>query len=231
MKSILHTVTYRIVRKGRRWFEAVSPDREFRALIEINAASKDFRVGVVYTFTATSERKRGIGGAIMRLYPVTKAREAEILADIDAISRRGEIDKLLSRIEGHARKGFIHNGAVDKLADLGVVPSRHASEYPVECAKLCMLIDMADTKRLQNEIKRSLRTIKNSIGRLWHRHSEERVLDAIGKLSDKGLDTSRFNAKLDNLKREFEKRFVYMSTAAGEEPREDEMPAGQGPGL
>lgn len=75
-----------------------------------------------------------------------------------------------------------------------------------------MLMDMADTRRFQNEIKRSLRIIKNNINRFWHRHSEERVLDAIGKLSDKGLDTRRFNAKLDNLKREFEKRFVYTTT-------------------
>lgn len=36
---------YEILKKGRKWFEAVEPNKTFKVQIEINEISKDWEVG------------------------------------------------------------------------------------------------------------------------------------------------------------------------------------------
>lgn len=219
--KVLRTVTYKIVKKGRKWFEGVSPGRGFRAQIEINAASQNFKVGETHTFTATSERKNSMGGPVTQLFPVTKAQQGHIMANLDMIARHMEIRKLLSHVEEYAKHGAVHQDAVGKLADLGIEPSRHASVYPGECARLEALLDLADTKRLEKDIKIGLNRIKDAVKRFWPERTAGHVEEAIGKLSGKGLDVSRYLAKLEKLKAAYGKHFVYASDPAGD-AREDE---------
>jgi len=214
--NVLRTVTYKIVKKGRKWFEGVSPGRGFRAQVEINAASQNFKVGETYTFTVTLERKQGIGGPVTQLFPVTKAQQGHIMANLDMISRHMEIKKLLSHVEEYAKHGAIHHDAVGKLADLGIEPSRHARVYPGECARLEALLDLADTKRLEKDIRMGLNRIKDAVKRFWPQRTADRVGDAIDKLSGKGLDVSRHLAKLEKLKAAYGKHFVYESNPAGD---------------
>jgi len=212
---VLHTVTYKIVKKGRKWFEGVSPGREFKAQIEINAASSGFKVGETHTFIATSEKKNAMGGPVIQLSPVTKAQQGHIIANLDRISRHMEIKKLLSYVEEYAKHGAVHHDAVGKLADLGIEPSRHARVYPGECTRLEALLDLADTKRLERDIKIGLNRIKDAVKRFWPRKMAGHVEDAIGKLSNKGLDVSRYLARFEKLKAAYGKHFVYESDPAG----------------
>ena len=220
-EKVLHTVTYKIVKKGRKWFEGVSPGRGFKAQIEINAASSGFKVGETHTFTATSERKNGMGGVVTQLFPVTKAQQGHIIANLDRISRHMEIKKLLSYVEEYAKHGAVHHDAVGKLADLGIEPSKHARVYPGESARLEALLDLADTKRLEKDIKIGLNRIKDAVKRFWPKRTAGKVEDVIGRLSDKGLDVSRYLAKLERLRKGYETKFVYVTNPPPLNPEED----------
>lgn len=219
--KVLRTVTYKIVKKGRKWFEGVNPGRGFRAQIEINAASQNFKIGETRTFTATLERKQGIGGPVTQLFPVTKAQQGHIMANIDMIARHMEIKKLLSHVEEYAKHGAVHQDAVGKLADLGIEPSRHARVYPGEAARLEALLDLADTKKLEKDIKIGLNRMKDAVKRFWPQRTAERVEDAIGTLSGKGLDVSRHLAKFEKLKAAYGKHFVYESNPAGDAMKDE----------
>lgn len=219
--SVLRTVTYRIVKKGRKWFEGVSPGRGFKAQIEINAASSGFKIGETRTFTATSEKKNGMGGVVTQLFPVTKAQQGHIIANLDRISRHMEIKKLLSHVQEYAKHGAVHHDAVGKLADLGIEPSRHARVYPGECTRLEVLLDLADTKKLEKDIKIGLNRIKDAVKRFWPRRTADNIQAAMEKLADKGLNVDRFRTKFEKLRESYEKKFVYATDPPPPDPCED----------
>ena len=87
----MEVVRYRILKKGRKWFEGEVPEKGWKAKILINPASENFEVGEVVSFPAEVKIEKNRFGTKVEVYPKTWEEYKE------------EVKK---QIEKHVAEGF-----------------------------------------------------------------------------------------------------------------------------
>jgi len=112
----LKNVTYKILKIGRKWIEAVEPGKIYKNKIEKNDVTKDFKVGEIYTFNAEVKWEHTKYGSSVTVYPVSD--EAKKI-NKDA-GKRQEIIKWLGYIKNSLDKGYLYKNGLEKVRQYGI---------------------------------------------------------------------------------------------------------------
>jgi hypothetical protein len=103
----MEIVRYRILKKGRKWFEGEVPGKGWKAKILVNSVSKDFKVGEVITFPAEVKVRKGVFGARVEVFPksweeVKNEVGRKIQESFPQVVKR--VERLLSQLPEEVRK-------------------------------------------------------------------------------------------------------------------------------
>ena len=100
-------VTYKILKKGRKWFEGETPEG-YKAKIEINEISRDWEVGKSYTFTADVVFEKNKFGTKVFVYPKDERK-----AQLETLME--EFERWKGYFENALEEGYIYEKGEDKI--------------------------------------------------------------------------------------------------------------------
>lgn len=115
--SDIKTVTYKILKKGRKWLEGHVPGKDYLNKIEINEVSKEYVVGETYTFEAKLVWNQSKYGSSLEVYPLTSQEKEEN----KNIEKREKILKWLGYVKEKAYKeGYLYKNGYQTVRELGI---------------------------------------------------------------------------------------------------------------
>lgn len=183
-------VTYKIVKKGRKWFEAVVPGKGYKAQIEINPASEHFKEGEEITFNAGVVMESSKYGTSVKIYPVTE-KEVKDKKNLE------EIKRWLGYVEEKAPTGYLYEKGVQTLTSLGIKDHPELNERLIRAKKI------AEITQLKGQARTSLGYIKDNISKYWYQNGETKVNSAIASLEKHGIDASNYKKELDDFRQKY----------------------------
>lgn len=180
--------SYKIIKKGRKWFEAASTDKGYKAKIEINDTSKDWTEGQEVAFEGTIDKKTSGGFTHTYVFPCSLEQKKS-----DENSK--EVEKWLGYVEKNAGE-YVYTKGVTELKKLELNDEQKAR---LETAIVKGTISYSTSK-----ICDYFGYIKNSIseGR-WYEKGEEVIKEHVTSLEKVGYDTTTYKSKLEELKNSF----------------------------
>jgi hypothetical protein len=188
VKSITATITA----KGRKYYKAKFPGKNWEFQVAINKASENFDVGSQVTFNAKEYKEYSKYGTKTTYYPVEE-EEAKGAND------KAEIERWLGYVKDTAKhNGYLYKKGYDKLQELGI------EKYPEYNEQLKNIIKTLRIQNLQETADKYLGYIKKNLAEYWYKKGEATVQDAIDKLSAEGIDASAYVKRLEELREQYQ---------------------------
>jgi hypothetical protein len=186
---------YKIMKKGRKWFEGVTTEKGYKAQIEINECSKDWAVGDVVEFEGKMERKTSGGYTKVYVFPCSAEQKKEQDELAKQKKEQAEIEKWLGYVEEHSGS-YVYQNGVNTLRSMDLNDEQKA--------RLNTAVKTGTINQLKNKTKDYIGYIKEKIGEgRWYSNGEVTVNDNIDKLEKLNIDVTGYKAELKNLKDSF----------------------------
>lgn len=187
--------SYKIIKKGRKWFQAEEAEKGFKAQIEINELSKDWIEGQVIQFEGRFEKQISGGYTKVYIYPCTQEQKEEHKEAVAREKEQKEIEKWLGYVEKNATE-YVYQNGVEKLRGMNLNNKQKA--------RLKAAIQKGTINSSKKRIRDYFRYIKNSVseGR-WYEKGETVILEELEILKKYCEDTTEYEGKLAALKAEY----------------------------
>jgi hypothetical protein len=201
VKSITATITA----KGRKYYKAKFPGKNWEFQVAINKASENFEIGSQVTFNAKEYKEYSKYGTKTTYYPV----EGEEVSYVQGTKDKAEIERWLGYVKETARsKGYLYRNGYDKLKELGI------EKYPEYNEQLKNILKTLKVRELRETADRYLGYIKKNLAEYWYKKGEATVQDAIDKLSAEGIDASAYVKRLEELRTQYQQSLEDAKKAA-----------------
>lgn len=159
----LQTLSYKIIKIGRKWIEARESNRGYGAKIIINDVSKDWNIGETRTFDGILKFETTKYGTSVTITPVSEIDKKQF----EKKKNIPKIEQWLGYVEQKANDGYVYENGISKLDSLNV------SEYPEYQKRL------QDAIQLAQKVKYDRQKSKDEYRK--KRDSERRAEDEINK--------------------------------------------------
>jgi hypothetical protein len=206
-------VTYKIVKRGRKWFDAVDPGKGYKAQVEINQYSESFEEGKEYTFIAGVHFESSRYGTSVKIYPLDDKAASEVMQAQKEQKAIPEIQRWLGYVEEKAKEGYLYSKGAETLISLGIEKYPEFNER-FQAAKKLVAVNGA-----KNTITNNLAYIRDNLSKYWYAKGENNVLESLKRLKDTGVDTSEYEMKLEDLRTQN----ASMATAKAEEEKKSKV--------
>ena len=206
------SVTYKILSVGRKWLQAEVPEKGWKANIEINNISENFKPGDTYTFDANVEHK--VSGKFRKVYVYPATNEQKKSMKDEKV--KSELHRWLGYVEEKAETGYKYEKGIAKLQEIGI------SSHPDLNGRLNQAIKKASINRSIEDAKRALGWVEDKLPNYWYRNGEDKVLLAVNTLRGKGLEAEadKYKERLDALKNQYEGALKKRDDKAQQEEHE-----------
>ncbi len=186
---------YKIVKKGRKWFQAEEAEKGYKAQIEINDISKDWIEGQIVEFEGKYKKQTSGGYTKVYIYPCTPEQKEQHKEVVAREREQKEIEKYLSYVEKNAKEYVYWNG-VEKLRSMNLNDEQKE--------RLKAAIQEGIINKTKKKLKDYFRYIKNAIVEgHWYSNGESVIKEGISTLQKYGIDTKEYEGKLEELKAEY----------------------------
>lgn len=156
---------YEILKKGRKWFEAVELGKTFKVQIEINEISKNWEVGSVVDVHGEVKKTSSSFGVKVQIFPTSLEQAQNKINKEKEEKKLNEIKRWLGYIIDKAENGagWIYKNGIDKCNELGI------KDYPDLFEEMNKTINKVteykenqkqakeESQRKENEIKQKIK--------------------------------------------------------------------------
>ncbi|MGE5438148.1 MAG: hypothetical protein ACM3O3_13120 [Syntrophothermus sp.] len=188
---------YTIVKKGRKWFQAVTNDsNKYKAQIEINELSKNWVTGDNVEFNGVLDKQESFGHIKFFVYPKTPEQIKESEEKLKYEKEQKEINKWFKYVEGQTQ--YVYANGVSKLRNMKLSDEQKQ--------RLDSLIAERQANYLKSKINDYFGYIEKNINEYWYVKGENCINEWIEELNKMGVDTVKYQEKLKTLKDSFIKK-------------------------
>ena len=187
---------YKILKKGRKWFQAEKTEGGYKAQIEINELSKNWEVGKEVEFEGKFDKQVSYGHTKVFIYPCTSEEKQEIIEEAKREKEQQEIERWLGYVENKTDRVY-YNG-VEKLNKMNLNKEQKK--------RLDKAVEVATINQASSKIFDHVYYIKKSISEnnRWYQNGEDTILKNIETLEKYNVDTAEFKETLKNLRKLYE---------------------------
>ena len=176
--------TYKIIKKGRKWYEGTVPESGYKAKIEINDLSKGWKVGETVQFEGRMKIQESYGFKKYFLFPCTKEdREKEI--------EDKKIEKWLKYVEKTTT--HIYKRGVEELGGFELNESQKN--------RLEKAIEVATKNKCMEKINDHFYYLRTSASKgKWYEKGEDKIKENLKKIKEFGIDIKEYEDKLEKIR-------------------------------
>lgn len=190
-------VSYKITKRGNKWIEGTN-EKGYKAQIAINEASDNFKVGEQQSFPAHVKFEQSRYGAKTTIYPLSSDKAHEQTKKQETTKNTSEIKRWLGYIEEKAPTGYWYENGASKVTQLGI------KEHPELFKRYQEARKTATIAGHKEQAKRALGWIEENLSKYWYHNGELKTKEAIDGLKKEGIDASKYEKKLIELKEKFD---------------------------
>jgi hypothetical protein len=175
--------TYKITKKGRKWFQAEKVDGGYKAQIEINDTSKEWEVNSIVEFDGKFEKKVNYGHTKVFIYPCTEEQKEQE-------KEQKEIEKWLTYVENQTE--YVYTNGVNNLEKYNLNQEQKI--------RLNKAIEIATINKNNQYVYYIEENIKNG---KWYQKGEDTILKNCETYK---INVSEYKEKIAELKKTYEEQ-------------------------